>query len=232
MASLSGVGSIVDPAATGMAGKNMDSLVQLQTVVGIFAPRPEIYNLITWLLCVPLLVLWAFVSLRKTSDPSVAWLALGAAAALSMLPTYHFQHDAKLLLLAIPACAILWLERGFMGWCSLLITGATIIVNGDIFTGIRILLTRRFLLPDAGFTSHLNTVIFTRPGPLFLFAMALFYLWASWQRVQFVKNSPELSSSDKQKTGQHLHLIKEAVLSPTSNSPVTSNLAKRRESQS
>jgi hypothetical protein len=200
MASFSGISNIVDPAATGMAGKNMDCLVQLQAAISIFIPRPETYNLVTWLVCTPLLIWWLLLSLRtrsdrtsdRSSDRSTAWLVLAAAAApLSMLPTYHFQHDAKLLLLAIPACAILWARRGLFGWAALLITSAAIIVNGDIFTGIRILLTKSLLVPHDGFGSHLLTMILTRPGPLVLLATAIFYLWAARRLVRLDKNAAE-----------------------------------------
>ena len=47
MASFSGIGGIVDPAATGMAGRNMDSLVQLQSAVSIFFTQPAAFNLLT-----------------------------------------------------------------------------------------------------------------------------------------------------------------------------------------
>ena len=229
MASLSGIGSIVDPTATGVAGKNMDSLVQLQTVVSIFFPRPEAYNLLTWLICAPLLGLWIFVSVRKGSDRTMAWLALAAAAPLSMLPTYHFQHDAKLLLLTIPACAILWAERGIIGWCSLLITGAGIIVNGDIFTAIRILLTRNVLLSDEGFGNHLATVILTRPGPLVLFVMAIFYLWACRRHAIPMRNSAESAANPREQseTEQKLLLSKARRFSAAQ---IPGNFAKRRES--
>jgi hypothetical protein len=215
MASFSGIGGIVDPAATGMAGKNMDCIVQLQTAVSIFFPNPATYNLITWVICAPLLLLWAGLSLRKTSNRSTAWLCLAAAAPLSMLPTYHFQHDAKLLMLAIPACLVLWAERGFIGWCALLITGGAIVINGDIFTAIRILLTRKILVPHDGFGSHLTAVIFTRPGPLFLLAMAIFYLWAGW------RNTRALGDAE---SGVHRVLAKANPGNPQ-------NFAKRRELQ-
>ena len=206
MASLSGVGSIVDPAATGIAGKNMDCIVQLQTVVSIFFPQPETYNLITWMICVPLLALWVVASLLKTSDRRIAWLALASAAPLSMLPTYHFQHDAKLLLLTIPACALLWAERGLIAWCSLVITVAGIVVNGDIFTAIRILLTREFVFPQ-GFGSRLATVIFTRPGAFVLLAMVLFYLWAIRRQAIRLRSSTESNSSpyEQSRPEQRIH---------------------------
>lgn len=177
MASFSGVGSIVDPAATGMAGRNMDSLVQLQTFVSIFFSFPATYNLITYAVCFPLLVLWAIATWRHRGLWLGLWLSLAAAAPLSMLPTYHFQHDAKILLLMIPACAMLWANHRRLGRIALLVTGAAIIINGDIFSAIRILLTRNMLVPQPGFFSKLATAVFTRPAPLALIVVAVFYLW-------------------------------------------------------
>jgi len=178
MASLSGIGSIVDPAATGMAGRNMDSLVQLQTVVSIFFEKPQVYDLITYVICAILLLLWVLVAVRYGASANGIWLALAAAAPLSMLPTYHFQHDAKLLMISIPACAVLWARRGLLGWSSLVITVAGILMTGDIFTGARIFLTRGIQVPQPSFLSRFATSVLTRPAPLILLAMAVFYLWA------------------------------------------------------
>lgn len=228
MASFSGIGSIVDPAATGMAGKNMDCIVQLQTAVSIFVPRPETYNLITWIVCTPLLVLWAVAALRRSSDRSFTWLALAAAAPLSMLPTYHFQHDARLLLLTIPACAILWAERGLVGWCSLLITGAGIVVNGDVFTGIRILLTRG-LVPHEGFGSHLVTVIFMRPGPLVLLVVAIFYLSAAWNRLPRQTNAAGFGTAPHHQKPEQKSLLRNDPGSGTTANRPTQVDRKRRE---
>jgi hypothetical protein len=178
MASLTGIGSIVDPAATGMAGRNMDSLVQLQTFVSIFFPDPTTYNVIAWIVCTPLILVAMFLVWRRGQSATNLWLAIAIAAPLSMLPTYHFQHDAKSLLLSVPACVMLLAKRGTAGWLAMLLTGAGIVINGDIFSGIRITLTRHILVPQAGFFSHMTTAVLTRPAPLSLFAMVLFFLWA------------------------------------------------------
>lgn len=184
VSSISSIGGIVDPAATGMAGRNMDSLVELQTAVSIFFKEPRTFNLVTWAICAPLVVFLAFLTIRTRPDRLGLWLALAAAAPLSMLPTYHFQHDAKIILLAIPACAMLWAKRGVWGWLSLLLTSAGILMCGDIFTGIRIVLTRHILVPQPNFVSRLTTVILTRPAPLILLALVVFYLLAfTWQSL-------------------------------------------------
>ena len=176
MASFSGVGGIVDPGLTGMAGKNMDCIVQLQTAVSVFFTDPRTWNVITWCICAPLLLLWAYRALKSRPTGPVIWIGLAAAAPLTVLPTYHFQHDAKLLMIAIPACAMLWVQRRRTGIIALVVTLAAILVNGDILSAIRILLTRSIVVPEPTFASHLATLVFTRPGPLVLLAMAIFYL--------------------------------------------------------
>ena len=177
MASFSGTGGIVDPGITGMTGKNMDSLVQLQTAISVFSGTPRTYDLIAYAICLPVLLIWLYLTLKRRPAGKGIWLALAVAAPLSMLPTYHFQHDAKLILLTIPTCAVLWAKRGVVGWFALLITLAGILVTGDIFTALRIVLTRGIVIPQPGFGSHLVTLVFTRPAPLVLLAMAVFYLW-------------------------------------------------------
>jgi hypothetical protein len=181
-ASFSEVGGITDPTASGKAGANMDSLVELQSAVSIFCENPRVYNSVTYGICGALLLVWTVATVRLNSLRRQAWLALAAIAPLSMLPIYHLQHDAKLLLLSVPACAMLWAEGGVIGWLAALLTGAGILVNGDIFSGIRISLTHRFLVPGPGWAYKIQTVALTRPGPLILLAMAVFYLWVYLRR--------------------------------------------------
>jgi hypothetical protein len=94
-----------------------------------------------------------------------------------MLPTYHLQHDAKILLLTIPGCAMLWSQGNRVGRLSLLFTCAAIVINGDMFSVIRILLTHSILVPHPNFGSELATAMLTRPAPLILFAAGIFYVW-------------------------------------------------------
>jgi hypothetical protein len=177
MASFFEVGGIVDPAATGMAGRTMDSLVQFQSFISIFFPSPAAYNVISWAVCAPLILVGALFTVMRGRTVHGVWLALAAAAPLSMLPTYHLQHDAKILLLTIPGCAMLWSQGNRVGRLSLLFTCAAIVINGDMFSVIRILLTHSILVPHPNFGSELATAMLTRPAPLILFAAGIFYVW-------------------------------------------------------
>jgi hypothetical protein len=176
-AAFSEAGGITDPGIAGMAGRNMDSVVELQSVVSVFWENPRTHNLITWLVCGVLLLVWMSAVYFSQPRGAKAWVALAAVAPLSMLPLYHLQHDAKLLILAIPACALVWAEGGGSGWLAAILTGGAIAVNGDICSGIRIALTHRFLVPEPNFFSRLATAVLTRPGPILLLAMSVFYLW-------------------------------------------------------
>ncbi len=176
MASFTGVGGMADPAVTGMAGRNMDCVVELQSDLAIFFGSPRVFNLITYAIWIPLVLVWAFLSLRMKPGIVRSWLALAAIAPLTMLPSYHLQHDAKLMMLSIPACAMLWARRGWIGWSAMLITGAGVVINGDMFSGARVLLTRAFIVPEPNFTSRLTTILLTRQAPLILFAMAVYFL--------------------------------------------------------
>jgi len=189
MASFSGVGGSVDPAATGLAGRNMDSIVHLQTVTSIFFPEPRIFDLITYAVCAPIFAiwLWALIFGRRTANGF--WLAMAVATPLTMLPMYHYQHDVKLLLLIIPGCAALWARRGRVGWAALLITVTGIVVNGDVFTAVRVSLTRNIVVPQANFLSRLTTVLLTRQSALALLAMSIFFLWAFVREVRAFETS-------------------------------------------
>ena len=154
MASFFTVGGIVDPAVTGLAGRDMDSLVQLQSFISVLFSSPADYSLICWAVCAPLILLVVFSPLVRVRTAHGIWLALAIAAPLSMLPIYHLQHDAKILLLTIPACAMLWSQRNPIGRLSLLFTGAAIVINGDIFAAIRMVMTRGILVPEPNLASE------------------------------------------------------------------------------
>ena len=174
--SFSEVGGITDPGVAGMAGRNMDSVVELQSAVSVFWENPRTYNLITWMIWGVLLFVWMLVTYFSQPRGARAWIGLAAISSLSMLPLYHLQHDAKLLLLAIPACALVWVEGGVSAWLAAILTGGAIAINGDICSGIRIALTDRFLVPQPNLFSRLATVVLTRPGSILLLAMSVFYI--------------------------------------------------------
>ena len=106
-----------------------------------------------------------------------SWIALAAIVPITLLITYHRVHDTKLLLLTIPACALLWAKRNRIGWVALLLTAAAIIVNADIPLAIFGVLIDRIHLSTTVLAGRLLTLFLARPAEELLFAMAVFYLW-------------------------------------------------------
>ncbi len=108
-------GSINDPSPVMMAIPTVGSMVHLQTVFAVFWSASSIYNLLTYIVCGALIAIWAVTSIRGRLNPQDQWLALAAGAFLSLLPVYHRTHDAKLILVAVPACAMLYCDKGALG---------------------------------------------------------------------------------------------------------------------
>jgi hypothetical protein len=173
-------GGITDPgpASTGSTGAGM--MINLQTVTSSFRDDPRFYNPATYFIVALPLIAWAFVTVRFRPSMKRTWLALAAIATLSLLPVYHHLYDAKLLLLTVPACGLLWSEGGRLGRFTLLVTMIGFVFTGDVS------LTIIFRLIDSlrpmgmpGWTLRAMEVF---PVPLVLLAMSIFYLWTYFSR--------------------------------------------------
>lgn len=169
-------GDISDPGPMGRKG-SADVIIDLQTVVSVFNDSPGFYNPVVYAVCGSLLILLGTVIWRAGRPAANTWYALAAISALSMLATYHRPYDAKLLLLAIPACAMLWAQGGSLRWVAFSITGLAVILTGDIPLAILTLHTSKmdFLAMSTG--AKLLSIPLLRPAPLILLASTVFYLW-------------------------------------------------------
>ena len=159
-------------------------IVDLQSAVSLFRDDPRIYNLVSYLLCAPLLLVWAIAALRKRYSQESAWLALAAIAPLSMLPIYHRTHDARLLLLIFPAFAIIWAKGGAIRWLALAFSGAGAVFIGIFPAQVLAAYSTHLLQSTHGLPGTLLAIVFTRPSPLILLAMGIFYLWV------YVRHTP------------------------------------------
>jgi hypothetical protein len=175
-------GGINDPGLSSTGGHGLDMLINLQTVASVFWDDPRFYNLVTYLICAPLLLLWVFTALRSRTSAKRAWLALAAIAALTMLPVYHRQVDTRLLLLTIPACAMLWAKGGRIGRLALLVTTTGIVSISDLPWAILLALIGKFHLPATRLSGWLVMAVQVFPIPLILLVMGAFYLWIYMSR--------------------------------------------------
>jgi hypothetical protein len=147
-----------------------------------FWEDPRIYNPVSFLVCGALLLPWAVRTLRsKLSRPEI-WLALATVIPITMLVSYHRPYDAKLLLLTVPACAMLWAKDGPLRWIVLVINSAGIILTQDIPLAILDLFSRGPRMRATGLWGRILVDLLLRPTPLILLLMGMIYLWVYLRR--------------------------------------------------
>ena len=175
-------GDLNDPGPVSMGGHGLGMIVDLQTAISVFCDDPRVYNPASYLICAPLFLVWILVTLRSRFSLPRAWLALAAIAALAMLPVYHRQYDAKLLLLTVPACAMLWSEGGSLRWIALLVNAAGFLLSGDFSWALMLGLFDKLQPSMAGPLARtlIDAQIFA--VPLMLLIMGVFYLWVYARR--------------------------------------------------
>jgi hypothetical protein len=183
IASFSVHGGLTDPGPAAAAINGPGMLTNLQAVFSVFKDDPHFYNPVTYSICVPLLLFWMFVTLRSRPTLPRVWLALASISALSVLPVYHRQYDAKLLLLAVPACAMLWAEGGLVGWLALILTSTGIVLTADLPQAAMLVLIDKLHLGETGLPGQVQAALQAFPGPLVLLVMGIFYLWIYFRRT-------------------------------------------------
>lgn len=166
-----------DPGIFGTTNNGAGQIVDLQAVLSILSNHPVFYNLTTYLVIGVLILIWAIATLRKRATLEAAQFAVASISALSMLPIYHRSNDAKILLLAIPACAMLWTRKGATRWIALALTSASIFFTADMPLAILGELTRNLTRSPSNLPGKLMTILLRRPTPLVLLATGCFYLW-------------------------------------------------------
>jgi hypothetical protein len=171
-------GAANDPGPTSATPAIVNSAINLQTLLAVLWNDPPFYNYATFLLCAVLLLAWFFTSLRSPLTLPRSLIALAFLSAFSMLPVYHRHHDGKLLMLAVPACALLFKKRRLAGIAALFFTAFALAMNADIPRVILSQWEKHMVFSAATFSGKLMTLLLDRPAPVAVLAMTLFYLWA------------------------------------------------------
>jgi hypothetical protein len=176
-------GGTSDPGpASAVNGKGPSMIIDLQSDLAVFRNDPRFYDPASFLVCGTLLLLWAVAVHRSRRLASNIWFSLAAVVPLTLLVVYHRPYDAKLLLLTVPASAMLWAEGGIIARFAVLLNAAAIIVTADVPLVILLVLTGHLPIPSAGIFGKIATVVLTRPVPIILLLMCIAYLWVLWQR--------------------------------------------------
>lgn len=176
LAFFSAQGGINDPGPTSILWP--PSIVNLQSVISLIDNNPAIYNLVAYLLCAAILVPWLVITLRSKPSRARASFGIAAASALAMLATYHRRNDARLLLLSIPACGLLWHRGGIRGRLALAITSCALLFTGDNPWIVSLLLLRHLGGHHPALAATLQAPVGIMPAPLSMLAMGAFYVWA------------------------------------------------------
>jgi hypothetical protein len=185
-------GGLSGPASLSGSIHGLPVIVDLQAVTCIFWRDPHSYNIASYLVCGAVLLTLSIAILRSRSSPARARLAIAAIAALTMLPDYHRSYDLTLLLLVVPACAVLWSERGLIGWCALFVTSIGAFLTGDLPLAILGHFTRGLQLSTATLSGRILTVALDRPVAPILLLICLFYLSVYLMRVSGKAAAEEL----------------------------------------
>ena len=183
LATISAPGGINEPGLNSLTGRSAFVVIDLQAAISVFLDNPRIYNPASYLVCGALLLVWSICTLRSNFSRARAWFALAAVTAPTMLVTYHRPWDAKLLMLTVPACAIVvgrtrpdsldstagdW--RGVrVAWRSFPWRFSAIFQVGHLST--------------KGILEQMRTLLLMRPASLILLVMGIFYLWVYVQRT-------------------------------------------------
>jgi hypothetical protein len=185
-------GGLSDPGPASTGGHGLGMMVNLQVAISFFRDDPRIYNAVSYIIFALLLIVWAIVTLRFRPTPARTWLALAAIAPLTMLPFYHRQNDTLLLLLTVPACAMLWAEGRSIGRAAFLINTAGLVLTGFLPWLYFYNLTNKWNLPITQLSGQIMMAVQALPPPLILLMMSIFYLWAYVRSCTVHTPSPPL----------------------------------------
>ena len=183
LALLSAHGSVNDPGPDSLTFHSADYVISLQSVLSLFRDEPRFDNLASYLICGSLLVAGALRVVKSRFTKENAWIALAAISALSMLPVYHRGYDAKVLLLTVPACSLLWATDARAKWPAGVLTAFALLSTADVPSTILLTIMNSLKIGTANIFGKVLTVVVFHPAPLVLLATGVFYLWIYFRRT-------------------------------------------------
>lgn len=177
VAASSATGGVNSPGPLSMTINILGSVISLQTLFALLRDEPGFYNSLTYLLCGVMLIIWCVRTFRLGFARAKVWFALAAVAPITIIVTYHRSYDAKLLILTVPACAMLCAKGGAFSRMAFAVNLAAFVFAADFPLTILMIWARGFHVPVGGIFRQLGTIAIMRPAPLILFVMGIFYLW-------------------------------------------------------
>jgi hypothetical protein len=180
---LLGQGAVNDPGPAAVLKRGTLTFTNLQSVFSLIRDEPRFYNTMSFATVALLLGILVILMIRFKASADSRWLLIASFTALTLLPVYHRQYDSKLLILTIPACALLWSRNNRLGRIGLLVTGLGLLMASDLAWAIYITLTADLRLSP--FWSQLYYLSRAIPVPCAIMLVAIFYAvaFAQWSRV-------------------------------------------------
>ena len=170
-------GGLSDPGPASTGGHSLGMIVDLQVIFSFFRDDPRFYNPASYVISGLLILVWVLITLRSRPTPERTWLALASISALTLLPFYHRQLDTMLLLLTVPACAMLCAKNGWIGRLALLVTTAAFVLTGFLSWAIFLGFLGNLHLPATRSANQILIAVQALPTPLILLLTGVFYLW-------------------------------------------------------
>jgi hypothetical protein len=171
---LSAHGAVSDPGPATVLNRGTLALTNLQAVFSLWWDEPRFYNAASYAVCLGLALVAIAVTVRRRPTENARWAAMAFAAALTLLPVYHRQYDSKLLILTIPACALLWSKKGRVGKVALTVTGFGLLVTSDLPWAFYLASTSK--MQFTGIAGRLYFLSLAIPVPLVVMMVAVFFL--------------------------------------------------------
>jgi hypothetical protein len=187
------IGEGNDPGPSTVLNRGTLVITDLQTVIAFFDDDPSVYNPVSYVLCLGMLAGVLFATRRQQITPVRVWGGLAAISALSMLPVYHRQYDAKLLLLTIPACAALWVAGGRIAKLALAVEFACLISTSDLPWALFISFIKHLDLPTSGPARDALIMLLSFPLPIALVITCCFYTLVNFRRSEIPNESHEIA---------------------------------------
>lgn len=182
LSSESSLAQFNDPTAASLRDVNPNMVIDLQAALSVFWSDARVYKLVNFLICGPMLLVWAVTTIRLRG--SMVWFALAAIAPISMLVTYHRPYDATLLMLGVPAFSVLWSAGGLLARASAILNVLGAVLTGTIPLAILQNLANNLHVTTGNLAGEITLVVLKRPASIILLLMSVFNLWIYVRRAQ------------------------------------------------
>ncbi len=129
-------GALNDPRpASGHAAEE----INLQPVTSVVFSGEQEFNDAAYAIFLVLLAVWIIAFRRAHAEKEMYFLLLASLAVLSLLPIYHRSYDAALLIITVPAVAIVFQKRRFLG---AVMAALTVVADAEVQFRVQMFLQR------------------------------------------------------------------------------------------